>query len=568
MQRETVIVGIADADAAVRCVFEGTPAADGVVFKDREEARRDGDVVYAIVEPDGTNAPDAEAFDSLHTAAICLYYRFLPAGPNRATRRPWLTTGRRRAVVSTTVLSEPDEPVTRPLTTFPLRSSKLYPVAADTPDELIRELDLLRNSEPEAAHARFAQRPSAKFAAALIARTPDDLIREIDQMKRGILPAVQSQKEWRTPAGSCFTAAPLGGEGVCFVYPGVASPYIGLGADLLAVAPPLLDRYERIARGRGAYYLHIDDIYPRGPHDELAFYSDVVRLGRCAMSISLILTMLMRDIFRLQPKTALGYSFGEPIMLFALGAWRDPISIAEHMETSQVFRTQIHGAKNAVRKHWGLPEGTPINWQSYTVRATPAEAFAAIKTEPRVYVVIINTPNEVVIAGEDEGCLRTIERLGATLLPMPVDVAIHCEAVRSEYDGFMHMHDHETAEVTGIDFFSTSSYRPLELERKVMANAIAEAYSKIVDFPRLIRCAYAAGARVFVEMGGRRNCCTWIEKILKDRPHVAIPCDAKGSGNDVAILRALSRLVAHRVPLDLRPLYYNLDGGGSDGLET
>src|SRR5258708_37817733 len=115
----------------------------------------------------------------------------------------------------------------------------------------------------------------------------------------------------------------------------------------------------------------------------------------------------------------------------------------------------------------------PLACQTEREGAIPAKPFAAIKTELRVYVVIINTPNEVVIAGEDEGCRRTIERLGATLLPMPVDVAIHCEAVRSEYDGFMSMHGHETAEVTGIAFFSSSSYRPLDLERKTMANAIA-----------------------------------------------------------------------------------------------
>ena len=52
-----------------------------------------------------------------------------------------------------------------------------------------------------------------------------------------------------------------------------------------AIAPPLLDRYEQIAGGRGSYYHHVDDIYPRGPHDEAEFYSDVVRLGQTELRL-------------------------------------------------------------------------------------------------------------------------------------------------------------------------------------------------------------------------------------------------------------------------------------------
>jgi acyl transferase domain-containing protein len=63
-----------------------------------------------------------------------------------------------------------------------------------------------------------------------------------------------------------------------------------------------------------------------------------------------------------------------------------------------------------------------------------------------------------------------------------------------------------------------------------------------------------------MEMGAGRSCSSWIDKILKhdgdDKPHVAIPVDAKGTPDNITIARSLAKLVSHRVKVNLDPLFY------------
>jgi PfaB family protein len=459
-----------------------------------------------------------------------LYYRYLPAGPERHTARPWIGA----PVVERNILS-----------TFPFRAMKLHVFAGESPAEILSLLD-----HPKAC----GDRAGAPLAACILAR-PEDLEREIAVARTGIPRAAETGIEWKTPGGSSFVPQPLGADGVAFIYPGIASPYPGLGADLFTLSPPFLDRFETLARGNAAHYLHVDEMYPVAPVDEAPFYRDVVMLGQCAISTSLIFTWLLREMFGIQPKAACGYSFGEAIMLTSLGVWPDPTELAGNLDRIPTYRTRLQGPMDAIREQWGLAPGEPVGWDSWTVRTTAAVAFAAIKPEKNVFLCNINTLGEVVIAGEREGCKRALERIGASVAsPVPIPVTMHCEATRGEYRNLVDIHTLTTASVPEIEFFTSSTCKPIDFAKESPAQTTAEGYCKVVDFPRLVRNVYASGPKIFIEAGGRRNCCTWIEKILRDRPHAAIPCDLKGQGSDTAMLRALARLVSQRVPVNLRAL--------------
>ena len=550
----------------------GTASAGSVRFKYAEAARLDGDTIYALIR---TGLPDqaAEPFACLETAVLALYLRFLSASETRASRRPWLTNEERRVN-----LTLPDGgqfqlvefPGPRPESTFPWRSAKLFPISASDQNGLMRQLDLLEQRLPSnlddlAIAWRSEYRQDAPLAMALIARDEPGLRKEIEVMRRGLPKAFTENGEAKTPAGSYFTATPQGEGGVAFVYPGVGSPYVGIASDLFALAPPLLDRFHQLSNGQPARYLHVDEMYPREKSNDSAFYRDIIGVGEVAISTAVLFTMMLRDGFAVQPTSAMGYSFGEPMMLAALGVWPEPALLTSHLDRSPTFHTRLHGPMDAIRAHWGLRPDEPVEWKSYTVRATMAQAFDAIKGESRAYVSVINTLEEVVLGGEPAACRRVLDKLGTTAIEIPVNLTIHCQAVHSERPEFAAIHDLPTVAVQGIDFFSSATYLPLELTRENLRNAIADAYCKIVDFPRLVRKVHSNGARVFVEVGGRRNCCTWIEKVLKGKPHVTIPCDSKGMGDDVSLLRAIARLVSHRVPLSLDALYEAQGPSGRKG---
>ncbi len=557
--------------AAIASLKDAGSASVGAVrFKHAEAARRDGDTIYALIRLELTDEP-AEPFACLETAVLALYLRFLPASETRASRLPWLTTRERQANVRL-----PDGgqfqlvecPGPRPKSTFPWRSTKLFPIGAKDQNGLLSKLDLLEqrlshNLDDLANAWRSEYEQDAPLAMALIARDEQGLRKEIEVMRRNLPKAFTENIEAKTPAGSYFTATPQGEGGVAFVYPGVGSPYVGIASDLFALAPPLLDRFDLLSNGQPARYLHVEEMYPREKSNDSVFYRNIIGVGEVAISTAVIFTMMLRDVFGVQPTNAMGYSFGEPMMLAALGVWPEPALLTSHLDRSPTFHTRLHGPMDAIRACWGLPAGEPVEWKSYTVRATMAQAFEAIKGESRAYVSVINTLEEVVLGGEPAACRRVLDKLGATAIEIPVNLTIHCQAVHGERAEFAAIHDLPTIAVRGIDFFSSATYSPLELTRENLRNAIADAYCKIVDFPRLVRKVHSNGARVFVEVGGRRNCCTWIEKILKGKPHVTIPCDSKGMGDDVSLLRALARLVSHRVPLSLDALYETNDADGA-----
>jgi hypothetical protein len=344
-KREVVVVGVVDLEAALRRLFEaplgerpeagGAPqlldailvleqgraesvvVSDGAVsvtLKERNLARAQGDTCYVRVSTDWLG--EAEAFeaegslgDALANAALSVYYRFLPSGPNRTWRRPWLGRSPRCAVVvhgdeALFYVSEISEPRALPETTFGVRSLKLVPIAADTVEELESlQMEIAaraRKAEPFPSIARAALRipgqgRPGRLGLALLAKCSDQLLQEIELARKGLRRSTATGEEWRTPAGSCSTANPLSGD-VAFVYLGVASPYEGVGADLFAVAPQLIDEFGRITQNQAARYLHTDDIYPRHPGDRTAFYRDVVALGECAISVSSILTLILRGV--------------------------------------------------------------------------------------------------------------------------------------------------------------------------------------------------------------------------------------------------------------------------------
>ena len=573
--------GVSSVLEAIRAIESGTidtvllaNDAGRVMLKEVEIALADDETCCALIGEAGPETGDVEIFEMtgdicevLKTASLAVYYRFLPAGPGRASQRPWLTSSERRALIedrgASLILRDPGTRRHLPATTFSTRSLKMIPMSAAIPEELERQLTGLAESvrdadslEPAARAGRLRCRTagSHRFRAAVIARTPAELRREIESIRQGIGRATGSGAEWRTPAGSCFTANPLGDHGVAFVYPGVASPYRGLGSDLFAIAPGLMDRFAQIAGGNPSRYLHVEDLYPRDRSRQKAFLTDVVPLGECASSISTILTLLMRDVFGVQPRSALGYSFGEAIMAVALGIWPDPTLLTGRLDRSATFRVRLQGPLQAIRECWGVSGEEPVRWRSYSVRATPAEAYAAVRQERRVYLSIINSPEQVVISGDEESCGRVLARFGSAVVPMPIGVTMHCEPARAEHGELVRIHDLETVPQTRPLLFSSANYEPVPANRAALAQAIATGYTTMLDFPRLVRKVYAEGARVFLELGGRRNCCTWIEKTLAGRPHAAIPCDSEGATGETSLLRAVARLFVHGVPLDFTPL--------------
>jgi PfaB family protein len=540
---------------------------------------------------------NASGMASLIKTALCLYHRIIPATPNWSAPkmpeawgesfyvpqdgRTWLSLSDRPRYAGVNglgsdgtaahlILSEGSHETSTPyLQHQPL---KLFLIDADNKPGLIGRLGQMETALSDGtpfnilatrAFNVFRNRP---YVLALVAKDRDGLRKEIEAAKKALPSLIDSKSDWQTPAGSYFTANPVGNKGsVAFVYPGAFNSYPGLGQDWMHLFPSALDYLSTVTSDPSTAVadtaLYQRSLAAPSRAEVRAFRAklgeDQVAMMESGTTFSVLYTHVMREVFKIQPAAAFGYSLGEGSMFWGMGVWSGADEATQRFHHSDLFTTRLFGRKEAVREMWGLPEEASNDfWNSYVVTASADVVASAMKNEAHVYLTHINTPNECVIAGDPAVCERVIERVGANSLKAPFEVVIHNEAMLSEFSEFYHLHRNPvSSDQTGIRFYSAADYLPVSLNTETIARNIARVTCKMVDFPRLVNRAYADGARVFIELGPGSTCSRWISDTLGEQEHISVSIDNLRSDDYTALIKMLARLASHRVPMDLSSLY-------------
>jgi PfaB family protein len=409
-------------------------------------------------------------------------------------------------------------------------------------------------------------RADSAYVLALIAKDSNQLANEIARARDGLPDALATGTDWATPAGSYFAPKPLGPQGeVAFVYPGAFSSYPRMGQDMLHLFPQLYDGLSDstsdLGRSVGDTWLFSRTLEKQSTRGWKAFRqrleANPAAMMESGLTFAAIVTRVVREVFEIKPARTFGYSLGEGSMLWGMGVWKDGNAGSQDLHQSPLFGGRLFGRKETVREIWGLPNNAPDDfWSVYFLSATPAAVSALLANEPRLYLTHINTPNEVVIAGETEACKRVVAALGCEHLRAPFTMVIHCEPTLPDYPHFYSLHNHPVqTDAPGVVFYASADYQPTHLDQTVLAHNISRAACKMLDFPKLVERVYNDGARIFIELGPQRACARWVSETLGARPHLAVAINQPGTSDRLALLRMLARLAAHRVQMNLAPLY-------------
>ncbi len=370
-----------------------------------------------------------------------------------------------------------------------------------------------------------------------------------------------------------FSRDPLENRGrLAYVFPGSGNAFLGMGRELLSAFPEILlrqdaknnrlkDQYrpELIWYGKSNVEL-LDD------HKAMIFGQVAIGTGVC--------DLLAR--FGIQPSASLGYSLGESAALFGLRAWTDRDEMLDRMDAASLFGSDLVHPFNAARRAWNIPDGTDVPWVSGVIDRSADEVRAAIAASntneatvdsdraSRVYLLIVNTPNQCVIGGDRGQVERLVKNLSAKFVTFAAPSTVHCEILRQVESAYHSLHVMRTtapafADANGhsrpIDFYSTAWGCPYELTQESAAEAILAQAVNTIDFPRVIERAYADGIRVFLEIGPGSSCTRMIDEILDVRPHLARSVLPATANPISTFLELLAALIAERVPADLTYLY-------------
>ena len=453
----------------------------------------------------------------------------------------------------------------------------LLPVNFNDPQQGIQRIDEIQNRITDCSNledfineslAEFGNKKSGLYSLVILGSSRQEFIDELEKARTGVLKSLEDGRDWQTPVGSYFTPNPFGPEEkIAFVYPGAFGTYIGMGREIFYLFPQLHDALLSLTSDPGNV-INEALIFPHNLTSNVQGYlqnelnnkpTQMISSGVC---FSYLFTVILRDIFKVKPDAAFGYSLGENSMMFAMGIWTQADAMRTSMEASPVFHERVSGSQNAIREFWNLSKNngktgdSPI-WANYVLMASSEKVRDAIRNENRVYITHINTPRQVVIGGDKNACKRVADTIKCMYLQTPYHHAIHCEPVSSEFDAFMRLNDWPVENKPNIPIYTAANYAVFQYDSKSIERSFAKMLTNPIDFPRLINLAYKDGARIFIELGAGSNCSKWVEATLKGKPHLSISINQKSVDDHVSILRLLARLVSHQVPVDLKILQGN-----------
>jgi len=447
----------------------------------------------------------------------------------------------------------------------------LLPIGAVDGPDLLRQLATVRDTLTDPGHSW----PPTPGGPGDFARAPRRLVlcapnievmrREID-MASALLPTAFAQRnDWVTPNGSCLSPAAIGPSGkVALVYPGGLTAYPGLASDLHRCFPGLVGGAEAPGGLPRGYFAHTEPLYAamqsgRTPADpmeaELQLHRDFATVMNIGLGYGFLQTHALRALLGVPIHGAVGYSLGEITMLYALGSRqsREP----DLTRDDALFRERLGGPKRAIREQWQIAEDTPDDdvWTTMVLLADAQNVRTEVDRHDRVFLTHINTPTEVVIAGDPTACRSIKATLGCPGLPTAVSYVLHCPAV--DLGAMSAYIDYRMGPVgppkDNLELFSGDQLRPLTSFGDA-ANTAARTLGRTVDFPALIEQMYQNGYRYFIETGPGATATRWIGEILSDRTHLAVSMDRRGAGTAAGCARVLARLASHGVPLELPQL--------------
>lgn len=502
-------------------------AAVALVLKRLDDAQRDGDRVYALVD---------EAFVAATSVAT-------GTSPSRLTSLLKQRFGYAQAAFGLV------ETAASALALHHRRDVDGEPWLSAEPR---RAANLVEAS----AHPRRAEQAVARlhgFAGA----DKDAVIAALKQDRQGLdgparcvlvatdatLAAVRARAiahlETGAPAGRgvFFRERPIVGH-IAFAFAGAGASYRGMGRDLLLHLPHL---HERLRTRSQRLATALDWSFATGDAAPSVFDQ------LCGSSaLSQLHLALSEELLGLQADAWLGYSSGETNALIAAGVWNDPDALMSDMESSGLLERELAGRFDLLARAWGEPAA----WECWTVAAPLDEVRRALDGLDRLHIAIINDDASCLIAGEAGQCALAVERLGpARCLHLDYSLVVHVPELRGAERAWLDVHRRATSAPRRGRVYSTASGRPYTPDTEACAQAILAQAVDTIDIRALVENAWNDGVRVFIEHGPGGTFGRAIRHVLGTREALVVSLDRQGDGIET-VLGATAALLAAGVAVN------------------
>ncbi|MBU4288940.1 MAG: type I polyketide synthase [Proteobacteria bacterium] len=402
--------------------------------------------------------------------------------------------------------------------------------------------------------------PEKKYAVSIVAEDIYQLENLINDAKNAVLEG--TAKRMNGPGGISYSPHPMGSTGeIAFVFPGSGNHYVGMGRGIGVQWPEILRKMDAETlqlKTQLVPHCYIPYRTSWSPGWEEDAYNKIISdplnmiFGQ-VMHGGMIANLIMN--FGIKPSAVIGYSLGESVGLFALGAWPDRGAMLNRMQETNLFSTELAGPYNAIRQAWNIPLDKNIDWCVAVVNRPADIVTKVINKFPYARLLIINTPDECVIGGQKDNIDASIKMLGCEAIFLDGIVSVHCDAAVPVADAYKELHIFPTTSLENIKFYSCALGRSYALTSDSAASSVLKQAIDGFDFTTTIEQAYKDGIRIFLEMGPHSSCTRMIGRILDQKPHLSVSACIRGEDDYITVLKFLGSLITERVPVDLDKIY-------------
>ncbi|MEI6167564.1 MAG: SDR family NAD(P)-dependent oxidoreductase [bacterium] len=383
---------------------------------------------------------------------------------------------------------------------------------------------------------------------AIVASSLNDLSAKLELINAKLGAGISAV--WDAAAGIYLTPQALARNGgLAFLFPGQGSQYPDMLRELAVHFHEIREAFERADRTLADRFEKPLSSFVFPPP---RFSEDEERAARHALTATNVaqpalgaaatgLLNLLRAL-GVTPNRVAGHSYGEYAALHAAGC----------ITAEQLFDL------SESRGRFILEEARGDLGAMAAVGGDEEKTCSLVGNLPDLWIANLNSPRQTIISGTRTAIAAALKRLEAQEVPaqaIPVACAFHSPLMAPAKNRLQARLGEIPFASPELSVYSNTTGEAYPTEPAAIRSQLGEHLVSPVRFMAEIQAMYAAGTRVFVEVGPRSVLTGLTEQILGDRERVVVPLETRQRSGLEALLHALAQLAAHGAPVQLDRLF-------------